>query len=108
MKREKEGDIVRAILDYCHYKKIIAWRNQSGAVITASGSFIRMSRMGVSDIIAVQPRTGKVCCMECKTKTGRLTPYQKEFIDDVKAAGGIAGVVRSVEDAEKLLDPTAF
>ena len=103
MRKEKEGDLVRAILDYLHYKNIICWRNQSGAVVTNTGHFVRFSRMGVSDIIAVQPETGKVVCLECKTKTGRVTPYQQEFINDVKKAGGIAGVVRSVEDVDKLL-----
>ena len=41
--------------------------------------------------------------IEVKTATGRLRPEQKQWLDAVQAAGGIAGVARSVEDAEQLL-----
>jgi len=47
--------------------------------------------------------------IEVKTPTGRLRPEQRQWIDAVTAAGGIAGVARSVEDAKALLsaDPQA-
>lgn len=41
--------------------------------------------------------------MEVKTFTGQPTPGQRKFLDHVIEAGGIAGVVRSVEDAEQML-----
>lgn len=41
--------------------------------------------------------------IEVKTPTGRLRPEQQQWLDAVQAAGGIAGVARSVEDAERLL-----
>jgi len=41
--------------------------------------------------------------IEVKTPTGRLRPEQQQWLDAVQAAGGIAGVARSVEDAEQLL-----
>jgi hypothetical protein len=37
--------------------------------------------------------------IEVKTATGRLRPEQQQWLDAVQAAGGIAGVARSVEDA---------
>jgi hypothetical protein len=37
--------------------------------------------------------------IEVKTPTGRLRPEQQQWLDAVQAAGGIAGVARSVEDA---------
>jgi hypothetical protein len=40
---------------------------------------------------------------EVKSAKGRVRPEQQAFIDNVKAAGGIAGVVRSVEEAKSLL-----
>lgn len=40
--------------------------------------------------------------IEVKTATGRLRPEQRQWLDAVQAAGGIAGVARSVEDAERL------
>lgn len=41
--------------------------------------------------------------IEVKTPSGRLRPEQQQWLDAVQAAGGIAGVARSVEDAEALL-----
>jgi hypothetical protein len=41
--------------------------------------------------------------VEVKTATGRLRPEQRVWLDAVQSAGGIAGVVRSVDDATALL-----
>ena len=41
--------------------------------------------------------------IEVKTPTGRLRPEQQQWLDAVQAAGGIAGIARSVEDAKALL-----
>jgi hypothetical protein len=41
--------------------------------------------------------------IEVKTATGRVKPEQQQWLDAVQAAGGIAGVARSVEDAQALL-----
>ena len=40
--------------------------------------------------------------IEVKTATGRLRPEQRQWLEAVQAAGGIAGVARSVEDAQEL------
>jgi hypothetical protein len=45
--------------------------------------------------------------IEVKTATGRLRPEQQQWLDAVQAAGGIAGVARSVSDAEALLRDVA-
>jgi hypothetical protein len=41
--------------------------------------------------------------IEVKSATGRLRPEQQQWLEAVQAAGGIAGVARSVADAEVLL-----
>jgi hypothetical protein len=41
--------------------------------------------------------------IEVKTPTGRLRSEQQQWLDAVQAAGGIAGVARSVSDAKALL-----
>ena len=40
--------------------------------------------------------------IEVKTPTGRVKPEQQQWLDVVQAAGGIAGVARSVEDALRI------
>jgi hypothetical protein len=42
--------------------------------------------------------------IEIKTATGRLRPEQQAWLGVVRGAGGVAGVVRSVEDALNLMD----
>jgi hypothetical protein len=42
--------------------------------------------------------------IEVKTPTGRLAPAQQHWLHAVRTAGGVAGVVRSVNDAIKLID----
>jgi hypothetical protein len=41
--------------------------------------------------------------IEVKTLTGRIRPEQRAWMEKIQAAGGIAGVARSVEDAKALL-----
>lgn len=41
--------------------------------------------------------------LEAKEGTGRLSPEQRRWLEQVQAAGGIAAEVRSVEDAERAL-----
>lgn len=41
--------------------------------------------------------------IEVKTPTGRIRPEQQQWLDTIQAAGGIAGVARSVEDALRIV-----
>ena len=42
--------------------------------------------------------------IEVKTPTGRIRPDQQAWLNTVRAAGGIAGIARSVQDSEDLLN----
>jgi len=41
--------------------------------------------------------------IEIKTPTGRVRPEQQAWLGVVRGAGGIAGIARSVTDAESVL-----
>lgn len=41
--------------------------------------------------------------IEVKSPTGRVRPEQKTWMDAVQAAGGVAGIARSVKDAQQIL-----
>lgn len=68
---------------------------------------------GASDLIGFYPivittkmvgkRVAAICCAEVKTETGRPSQDQLNFIEQVKIGGGIAGIIRSPEDLEKML-----
>jgi len=69
---------------------------------------------GSSDIIGFSSRTiqkedvgkkiAQFLAVECKSPRGRLKETQQNFIDVVKHFGGLAGVARTVEDAESILN----
>jgi hypothetical protein len=46
--------------------------------------------------------------VEVKRPGGRPTPEQRQWLESVHAAGGIAGVATSVAEAKALLSPAAF
>lgn len=48
-------------------------------------------------------RQGRFLALEVKTAIGRATAGQQRFIDAVRATGGCAGIVRSVDDALRII-----
>ena len=60
---------------------------------------------GLPDIIAIAPRTGRMVGIEVKRpKLGRVTSLQEAMIDQMNAAGAIAGIARSVDEALTLIE----
>jgi hypothetical protein len=60
-------------------------------------------RLGASDIIGFNKKTGRFIAIEIKAGTDKLSPAQSFFLDQVKKSGGVAGVVRSFEDLVNLI-----
>lgn len=62
----------------------------------------KFSKAGVPDIIACL--NGRFIGIEVKRKDGRLSDLQKIHLDQIKNAGGIGIVARSVEEVENCLN----
>lgn len=58
---------------------------------------------GFSDLFGFRKSDGKAVFIEVKTPTGKPSEQQKKFLSAVRNAGAIAGICRSVEEAEKLI-----
>ena len=58
---------------------------------------------GYSDLSGVRVTDGRAVFIEVKTKTGRPTKKQKHFINKMREYGAIAGVCRSVAEAQTLV-----
>ena len=103
MKREQ--NIQKLIMLALTEAGCIVWRNNIGSYTTADGHFIRYGVGGVggSDLIGVYKKTGQLLAVEVKTSKGKPSAAQLNFIEQVRAAGGIAGIARSVEDALRLI-----
>jgi hypothetical protein len=93
------------------------FRNNTGTLRDANGRPVTFGLCkGSADLIGwrtvtitpemVGQQVAVFTSIEVKTATGRLRPEQQQWLDAVQAAGGIAGVARSVEDAEALLSNT--
>lgn len=108
-RQPSEAEILRAIMSLLkrHPRVAQCWRQNSGtfAERNRDGSmrYVRANTAkGMSDIMGVL-RDGKTLAIEVKSRTGRMRPGQEEFLASIRAAGGVAGVCRSVEDAIALL-----
>ena len=89
------------------------FRNNTGTLRDANGRPVQFGLCkGSADLIGwkrvtvtedmVGSTVAVFLSIEVKTATGRLRPEQQQWLDAVQAAGGIAGVARSVEDAQRL------
>ncbi len=79
------------------------WRNQSGALPTAKGGFVRFGEVGAPDILGIV-RGGRMVCLEVKTATGRVSPLQRAWLDEARELGAVVGVARSVDEALQLVE----
>lgn len=64
---------------------------------------MRYSFKGCSDILG-QMKDNKFLAVEVKSVRGRLTEYQSQFINKVNQSGGLALVVRSLDDLQNALN----
>ena len=60
------------------------------------------SQNGVPDILACYK--GRFIGIEVKNETGKTSPLQDINLEQIKQAGGISLVARSVEDVSKIID----
>lgn len=101
-KGQSESVVLKQCLEYLQLRGIFCWRNNSGAVKMGK-SFVRFGMPGSSDILGILPN-GQFLAVECKReKGGILSDKQVEFLNRIKENGGVAVVVHSVNDLEKIL-----
>jgi len=109
-----EQQIQQHIRIACTRGQTRLWRNNTGALRDQHGRPVQFGLCkGSADLIGwrtititpemVGQQVAVFASIEVKTPTGRLRPEQQQWLDAVQAAGGIAGVARSVSDAERLL-----
>jgi hypothetical protein len=108
-----EQQIQQHIRIACSTGNTRLFRNNTGTLKDANGRPVQFGLCkGSADLIGwkrvtvteemVGTQVAVFLSIEVKTATGRLRPEQQQWLDAVQAAGGIAGVARSVEDAQRL------
>jgi len=102
----KEVEIQKDIIDYLNAHKIINWRNNNIPVpIVKQNRILRYRRFngarGAGDIFGFYK--GKFFSIEVKSRTGKPSQDQLEFISMVRQQGHIAFIARSLDDIDNNL-----
>lgn len=100
-----ETDIQQAIrIDLGCEPDLTLYRNNVG-VADHKGRMVRygVGGPGGSDLLGILAPTGRWFALEIKSATGRTTQEQRDFMAIVRAGGGFAAVVRSVDEARAAL-----
>ena len=109
MKKEPtEKEIENSILAYLQTQKGFFWKNQSVGVWdnvrkTYRKPNNRFHINGVADVLGCLPG-GKFIALEVKTKRGRATQNQKDFLQRISMLGGKAAIVKSIDDVKAVLE----
>jgi len=110
------GEITSAILTYLTLQGFAVWRQNTAGIYDQKTGRYRLnpqSRKGVPDIIGFRKSDGVFIGVEVKAGRDQLRPEQKQFLDELKAAGGLAFVAHSFDqfqqsfEGRRLLTPTA-
>lgn len=102
--KREESQLVKACIQYLTLKGYLPIRNNSGMIILNENKkrAIKMGTPGSPDIIACEPG-GKFVAIECKSKTGRISKAQINFLNKVKQLGGKSFVIKSIDELITLL-----
>ena len=101
--RMTEATLTRAILLRCgSLPHVRLWRSQPLVARTKTGRVVRALPVGFPDISGIMAG-GRMVALECKTTTGRVSQEQAAFGAMLVKFGALYGVVRSVEDALRVL-----
>lgn len=102
MRQLFEKDIQSQCLQYLTLTGIFCWRQNQGAFTgdyKGKRRFVRFSTMpGISDILGILKPTGRFLAIEVKRPGNKPSPEQLAFLDVVRANGGLALVVYSLDD----------
>lgn len=102
------NSLVSACLAYLRYRRIFAWRQNNAPVPVRRGNQIvalrPVEKKGVADILGALPN-GRFLAVECKHgKRAALEPAQRQFRDEVEAAGGVYVEAKDVSGLARAID----
>ena len=79
---------------------VLVWREQCGQVRVRRG-YMHLAPAGTPDIVGHV--NGRFLALEVKRPKGKERPEQLVFIEKARRAGCIVGVVRSVDEAVRIV-----
>jgi hypothetical protein len=104
-----EAQILKTIMAYLriHPRVGMVIRINSGTFLESNQDgterYIQChSQKGMSDIFGVL-KTGQAFFIECKSKTGRISPHQDAFLVRALESNALAGIARDLNDVNTIL-----
>lgn len=109
MSTKPETALIRQIVEYLEYRGAVVTRVNAGLrVIQAQGGddkanrrVFRGAEKGTSDVIGCY--RGRYFAIEAKVAPNKTTAAQDNFLEKVRAAGGIACVAYNLDDIDQAL-----
>lgn len=97
--KTSESGVVKACLEYLALRGIWAWRSNNVPVFDPAKKIYRRfnGMMGVPDILGILTG-GQFLGVECKTKSGKLSPDQLLFQHNASRLGALYIVARGIDD----------
>ena len=96
----KEAELLRFASDALNKSGLLWWRVSNGPSLYSAGkkTYFRKSSIAGFPDLAGLTRSGQFWALELKTKIGRVSPLQHEWIYKINLSGGTAAVARSTEE----------
>ncbi len=97
----RETDLVKSCIQYLEMKRIKAWRNNSGAQVSEYNGkkrFFKYGATGSPDILAVEPKTGRLINIECKVGKNTMSDSQKQWKKEMEATGALYWLIYNIEE----------
>jgi len=105
-KEGPETKLVRSFIEYLRKQGHWAWRNNTGHRVIR-GQHISWGFPGSGDILVVVQPHGRFLSVEAKVSGAKATDKQEEWMANVKAGGGVAGVASSKAELDALVAEAA-
>lgn len=98
------NQLTQYALKVLSFKGWHVWRQNNGGMFDPTKKVFRRgsSTPGISDVIGFNRSTGQFIAVEVKVGRDKLRPEQERFLADVEKAGGVAAVVRTLNDVDKI------
>jgi len=104
----KESQLQLAVTKWLTYHRMMWWRMPLGAIIHSVGGkqiFRKNPLKGFPDIAGIcrGKERGRFFSLELKSDSGRMSLEQKQWQNEIMAAGGFHAVIKSIEDLELVM-----
>ena len=84
------------------HPKVATVERRQSAVFMEGNRYVRVGRRGEADISGIL-KGGRAFAIEVKRPGGKPNEKQLQFLERIRAAGGIAGCATSVTEAEAII-----